>query len=598
MIFVSLLRKNHIILPALILVLGFAACSYLYMAESGKKSLMLREKARGELSNVEKSIDFQTAVLQSLVGFYNGSDKVSADEFQTFVDALALEDYGVLALQWLPRAAANDGDAYTVAYTAPAGSGLEYQNGENLWADAQNREAMERARDSGRAMATELLPGTGDGDGGMIRIFMPVYQIGPETDSVEKRRDNIEGFVAAVMRVANLFEASYRQFGASDIAREHAIFVYDEKVPPGSENRLVFSHAVGSQKSLLDLDEAAIRENAFWTGQLTFADRTWSVVHTDAQDTSSNLPDAGKLQAIIIGVLFTVLAAFFAFYTLRRDYKRYHSDDADGSGEDAGAENGENGRGALHSGFIDELHDGVIVIDLQKQGKPIVYVNEAFTRITGHPPDSLLGKGFVDLKFNSDEDEGRKLKTAYEENRPAQALMRMRHAEGSSFWNDVTVFQLRDDRDAVSTCVVTMRDVTPYHTLKDNLNKSREQIGALLDGVDDGLVMFSELGVIELFNDKAGEILGYKAQDMIGNGIDLIFPDIDWELEDDDDADASEGNYVRGTEGTTRGVTKTHDEISVDYSLREVRLGNEMVYIVTFEQDMAAPMAEKAAESS
>ncbi len=171
---------------------------------------------------------------------------------------------------------------------------------------------------------------------------------------------------------------------------------------------------------------------------------------------------------------------------------------------------------------VEAVDNGVVISDAREPGLPLVYVNPAFTRITGYGSDEALGHDPAFL-YGSDRDQPglRTLATAITAGRSASVEVRNYRRDGSLFWNRLRVAPVFDAR-GLSHWVGIQQDISEeiraaerlrQQALTDDLTGLPNRrallaaIGALLPSeplalVDAGLDQF------KLINDALGHSSG------------------------------------------------------------------------------------------
>lgn len=115
----------------------------------------------------------------------------------------------------------------------------------------------------------------------------------------------------------------------------------------------------------------------------------------------------------------------------------------------------------LRERAMESTFDGVLLADARDAKYPIVYVNEALTRITGYAREELLGRS-PDRLYHADcEQRGiEEIRTAVRDGREGTALLRAFRKGGAQFWTELHVAPVRDERGAVTHIVGVLNDVT------------------------------------------------------------------------------------------------------------------------------------------
>ena len=173
-------------------------------------------------------------VAETIVSFFNASQNVDRDEFAIFVSYVLSEHGGIQAVEWIPRVTAleragheqlarseglgqyriteRDGggalviaadrpEYFPVYYLEPL-VGNEAALGFDLASSPTRLAALEKARDTGTVVASakiSLVQGGGARPG--VLIFAPIYRTGTPTQSVENRRESLEGYALAVLDI-------------------------------------------------------------------------------------------------------------------------------------------------------------------------------------------------------------------------------------------------------------------------------------------------------------------------------------------------------------------------------------------------------------
>jgi PAS domain S-box-containing protein len=189
---------------------------------------------------IAPKMDERLVVIKALKRLFDVSHYVDKKEFVTFTIPFLTEQKGVQALEWIPRVPfaermryedmgreqgmpnfqiterdlngaptpVKEREAYYPVFYVEPLKGNEKAVGYDLGADPIRRAALERARDTGDATATERIrlvqePGQQFG----FLIFLPIYKKGMSTETVEQRRAALEGFALGVFGAGNVVSA-------------------------------------------------------------------------------------------------------------------------------------------------------------------------------------------------------------------------------------------------------------------------------------------------------------------------------------------------------------------------------------------------------
>ena len=135
-----------------------------------------------------------------------------------------------------------------------------------------------------------------------------------------------------------------------------------------------------------------------------------------------------------------------------------------------------NERLTLYARVIEAAAQGVTISDVRREGRPLIYVNPAFERITGYDASEALGRdpGFLRGE-GTDHRTAAEVDEAIDARRPISVELRNYRADGTPFWNRLDVIPVRDDAGEVTHLLGLHRDVTG--------RREREQRVAVLDRV-------------------------------------------------------------------------------------------------------------------
>ncbi len=196
-----------------------------------KQALGIRETITERIRDYRVGIEFGR-------GLFDSSEEVSQQEWANFFSERMLEQNfpGVWGFAFVERVPESQAEAYELRVRAESEPGFTIRDhaqadtprdgrdlfviryhepasrnsgawGVDIASFSENREAYERARDSGEICATQPLRLLQQGKTmyGIV-LVMPVYELGVETDTIESRRDALVGWIAAPVGLERLFE--------------------------------------------------------------------------------------------------------------------------------------------------------------------------------------------------------------------------------------------------------------------------------------------------------------------------------------------------------------------------------------------------------
>lgn len=220
---------------------------------------------------IEERLAAFALVLRGAAAFFDGSDHVDRDEWRAYTEKLRISDaisgtQGIGFAQLLPadllsthidEVRAEGFSEYQVfppgerpfyapvIYIEPFDDRNRRAFGYDILSDAARREALEIARDTGRAALSkkvELIQENGiDVQSGTL-MFVPVYRKGEELSTESARRQAIIGWTYSPYRMDDLMQGMFRDW-MSQSQHSHWVRIYDGR-EAGEEN-LLFNSADG-----------------------------------------------------------------------------------------------------------------------------------------------------------------------------------------------------------------------------------------------------------------------------------------------------------------------------------------------------------------
>lgn len=110
---------------------------------------------------------------------------------------------------------------------------------------------------------------------------------------------------------------------------------------------------------------------------------------------------------------------------------------------------------------LEASSNAVVITDARGSGYPVVYVNPAFSQITGYSSDEVKNQslGFLTGEDTADDDV-ELIKAAVREERSASVTIRSYRKDGTPFWNQLFISPVRDDYDEISHFIAVMNDIS------------------------------------------------------------------------------------------------------------------------------------------
>src|ERR671918_174498 len=118
--------------------------------------------------------------------------------------------------------------------------------------------------------------------------------------------------------------------------------------------------------------------------------------------------------------------------------------------------------------------NSIVIVDPNQPDDPIVYVNPAFEKTTGYTVEEVLGRN---CRFLQSEDRDQpalgELRTAIREGRHCTVVLRNYRKDGTLFWNELSIYPVRDEDGRMTNFVGVQNDVTERIRAEEILSEIR-----------------------------------------------------------------------------------------------------------------------------
>ena len=186
----------------------------------------------------------------------------------------------------------------------------------------------------------------------------------------------------------------------------------------------------------------------------------------------------------------------------------------------------------LLESVVVNTNDAVIVTEaepIEEPGPRILYVNPAFTQITGYQPEEVLGKTPRILQGpKTDPAELQKLHLALTHWESATIEVINYRKDGSEFWNEFSTVPVANKQGRYVHWIAVQRDTTGRKRVEQALRHSEARFRTLIENALDIIMILDPEGGIRYVSPSVQKILGYTATDLVDQKIsDFIHRD-DW----------------------------------------------------------------------
>lgn len=129
---------------------------------------------------------------------------------------------------------------------------------------------------------------------------------------------------------------------------------------------------------------------------------------------------------------------------------------------------------------IDVANDGLVIAEQEGEDTILLYVNEAFERLTGYGSDDILYQDCRFLQGDDREQEARKvIKEAIEASKPCRVRLRNYHKDGTPFWNELSITPIVNEDDGLTYYIGVQKDVSREVEIEERLAEAEDRIKEL-----------------------------------------------------------------------------------------------------------------------
>jgi len=141
------------------------------------------------------------------------------------------------------------------------------------------------------------------------------------------------------------------------------------------------------------------------------------------------------------------------------------------------------------------------------------YVNDAFTLRTGYSHEEALGRSLESFRQNMPDDEGmRKARSALAGGKPVEAELISYRKDGSTYWNQVSLYPILDEQGAITHWVSIERDITDEVQRTAALEEEHDRLLALTRSARRLFTALDAREVVTTLREIITELLGIESR--------------------------------------------------------------------------------------
>ena len=176
----------------------------------------------------------------------------------------------------------------------------------------------------------------------------------------------------------------------------------------------------------------------------------------------------------------------------------------------------------LLESVVIRANDAVLITKARPVNDPgpeIVYVNDAFTRMTGYSPQEVLGKTPRILQGEkTDTCQLKKIRVAISQLLPIEIELINYRKDGSEFWVELSIAPIANEEGVYTHLLSIQRDISDRKKADAALRDSEGRNQALLNAIPDLMFRLNHQGEFLDFRAKAKDLL-MKPEDIVGSNL-------------------------------------------------------------------------------
>ncbi len=180
----------------------------------------------------------------------------------------------------------------------------------------------------------------------------------------------------------------------------------------------------------------------------------------------------------------------------------------------------------LHDKAIQSTNNGIIITTSAENNFQIIFINEAFAKITGYTQDEVLGKNLIYLNKNRYNQPGlEKIKTALKDEIPTITEIKDFKKNGEEYWIKTSISPIKDENGITTHFIGIQTDITDQKIADNKIKEYSTRMSVLIQSLNAGILMEDENRKIVLLNQTFLKTfnLDFKVEELIGtNSLELF----------------------------------------------------------------------------
>ncbi|MCU0464341.1 MAG: GAF domain-containing protein [Anaerolineae bacterium] len=136
----------------------------------------------------------------------------------------------------------------------------------------------------------------------------------------------------------------------------------------------------------------------------------------------------------------------------------------------------------LLTAAVEATTSGISVADARQSDNPVIYVNPAYSAITGYDSEEIIGRNTRFLQGEDKDQPGlHEIRTGIKEQRPVRAIVRNYRKGGEMFYSQIAISPLRNEEGEVTHFVGINTDVTERVQAEERERRRANELATVAD---------------------------------------------------------------------------------------------------------------------
>jgi len=524
--------------------------------EEAELQSLFETSSRNRLAVLQTDIIRHQEVVNSVADLFSSSQYITRKEFHSFVQGALSRQASIQGLGWnllikkderkqVEEKAHQDGfsdfqitdlnsngqkvkaathDEYVAVYYIAPHAGNEEALGFNIASHPGRLEAIQQARDSGKAIITERIKLVQErGDSFAYLLFVAVYRSGIIPDTIAQRREQFTGLAVGVFRFKD-----WLPFSMQDLPPVGMDFLILDQSAPVDKQFLHF-HSSRTRDEVFQPTQQDFKKaenNLHWKTTINILGRDWSFLFMPAPLFLEKQRTWQSWSVLVAGLSFTFLLTFFLFTKTRHAARMTNTNTkllreiTERKTMDMALRESEKRYRAL----VDSSPDWIWEID---SNTVYTYASPKIYELLGYHPEEVIGKTPFELMPPAD---AKRLSAIFAEistsKRSFHNLENTNlHKNGQLVILEASGVPILSESGELLGYRGVNRDITQRLMNESELRAQRDFTDTVLDAASNIIIVLDLEGRFVRFNRVAEELTNYSIKDVLGKPVwELVIP--------------------------------------------------------------------------